>query len=88
LHMIDTMETAYDFGIDISASNKAKQLPRIDKKYLVSITAEELIDDWSDFSIALNEMNRSMGLADAYPFFISKVVKEKLVFIQKVITAR
>jgi hypothetical protein len=88
LHMIDTMETAYDFDINIRASDKTKQFQRIDKHYLASITAEELVNDWSALSVALNEMNRSMGLADAYPFFISNVVKEKLVFIHKVITSR
>jgi hypothetical protein len=42
----------------------------------------EMIDSWLDISFALNNINRSMGQPDIYPFVISPVVKEKLSFVQ------
>jgi len=88
LHMIDTMETAYDFETPISANEIIKNGQRFNKNFLASVEIKELIDHWSYLSMSLNEMNRSMGLADAYPFFISSIVTKKIAFIHKVITCR
>lgn len=88
LHMIDTMETAFDFGVDLSTSGKTPQGQRFDKVYLRTIAINELIDEWQQLALLLNEMNRSMGLADAYPFYISDVVAKKLALIHKVIINR
>ncbi|HEY9052516.1 MAG TPA: putative zinc-binding metallopeptidase, partial [Gammaproteobacteria bacterium] len=41
---------------------------------------------WINLYVALNEMNRSMGLADAYPFVLSPTIVNKLSFIHKIIT--
>ena len=43
------------------------------------------IDIWQDLSITLNEMNRSVGLGDAYPFVINKHVTRKLTFVDSII---
>ena len=45
----------------------------------------ERIAAWRDLSITLNEMNRSVGLGDAYPFVINKHVVRKLVFVDSII---
>jgi hypothetical protein len=50
-------------------------------------TVEEIINAWSDLTIALNSINRSMGLHDAYPFILSPAVVKKLGFIFEVISA-
>ena len=34
-------------------------------------------------SVILNELNRSMGVDDAYPFVLSDVVIDKLTFVQR-----
>jgi len=44
-----------------------------------------LMREWMGLSIALNSLNRSMGLPDAYPFAISEKVGEKLRFIHDLI---
>jgi hypothetical protein len=44
-----------------------------------------MIDSWLDISFALNNINRSMGQPDIYPFVISPVVKEKLGFVQSLL---
>ena len=47
----------------------------------------EMIDNWLDISFALNNINRSMGQPDIYPFVISPVVKDKLGFVQNLLKA-
>lgn len=88
LHMIDAMETAYDFGEDQYTSDYVIKGQQFDKNYLASIGIKQLIEEWSNLSVLLNEMNRSLGLADAYPFYISYALTEKLTFVHEVISAR
>ena len=42
---------------------------------------EQIIDAWTGLSIAVNEINRSMGLPDLYPFVLAPAVVAKLTFI-------
>lgn len=74
LHMVDTLETAQAFGI----------LP-------VSVSLGDLDDwlpKWIEVSVVLNELNRSMGLADAYPFVLTPAVITKLRFVHRMIDPR
>ena len=41
----------------------------------------ERLRAWSKISLMLNELNRSVGRGDAYPFVINEFVAEKLEFI-------
>ena len=88
LHMVDTLETGRSFGIAIS--------PRGDRDEVLTTSLEfdvydpampigELSSAWVALSSALNSFNRSMGLADAYPFVLSPRVIEKLGFDHAVI---
>lgn len=85
LHMIDTLETASDFGFDVNGTSNADSGQRFDKNYLASMSINKLVDEWIQLYVALNEMNRSMGLVDAYPFVLSTAVINKLSFIHKII---
>jgi len=49
--------------------------------------SDEWLKQWMDLSVALNEMNRSMGMADAYPFVLLQPVQEKLRFIHRRVEA-
>ena len=68
LHIADTLETAANAGL-IPAD--------------VGIRDERWLDRWTEVAVALNEMNRSLGLRDAYPFSLSPAVCEKLEFIRR-----
>lgn len=87
-HMIDTLETGGSFGIVLS--------PRLDREHILSTSLDfdvydrnlemtTLHDAWVALSSALNSFNRSMGLADPYPFVLSPKVVEKLGFIHALI---
>ena len=44
-----------------------------------------MLDEWSRFSVALNDVNRSLGLADANPFVICEPIAAKLRFVHGVL---
>jgi hypothetical protein len=75
LHMIDTLETAEAYGFTKAAQGRAAN------------EFEPLMVEWYRLTVALNALNRSMGLPDAYPFAIAPPVKEKLRFVHELIHA-
>lgn len=72
LHIVDTLETARQFGFASAAVTDGKVF-------------DPLLAEWMDLTIALNALNRSMGLPDAYPFAISAEVTEKLRYVHDLI---
>jgi hypothetical protein len=87
-HMIDTLDTGGSFGIVLQ--------PKLDRDQLLSTSLDfdvydpglgmtTLADAWVALSSALNSFNRSMGLADPYPFVLSPTVIEKLGFVHALI---
>ena len=87
LHIIDTLETAYSFGLSVHPIvAQTKRLHAEIKKDPYDIEDfEAIMDLWLPLTFAMNSLNRSMGLNDIYPFFISAPVKEKMKFIHKVV---
>jgi hypothetical protein len=72
LHIRDTLETAENFGLSPA--------PETD-------TIESIIEAWLPLTYALNQVNRSMGLADLYPFTLRAKVVEKLGYVHERIAA-
>jgi hypothetical protein len=71
LHMVDTLETAGQYGFSTPPQSRRD--------------FEGLMREWYRLTVALNSLNRSMGLPDAYPFAITAPVKEKLRFVHHLI---
>ena len=46
---------------------------------------EALLASWTPVAHTMNELNRSMGLSDAYPFDLSPAVQGKLHFVHMAI---
>ncbi|PLY12082.1 MAG: hypothetical protein C0631_18415 [Sedimenticola sp.] len=89
LHMIDTLETASDYGFDIGdGSDGVASRQQFSAEYLSSISINDLVNEWSNLSVALNDLNRSMGLADAYPFVLSGSIIQKLAFVHAMVINR
>ena len=74
LHIADTLETAADFGFAAPPEIGADR---------ADFTA--LLAQWIELSVALNALNRSMGMPDAYPFAISETVRDKLSLVHRAI---
>lgn len=45
----------------------------------------ERVVNWQRLSVSLNEVNRSLGVGDAYPFVITPAVEDKLAFVDRVV---
>ena len=71
LHIYDALDTAFNFGL-------VSENPNV-------LSIHDKISHWRQFSVALNEMNRSMGMSDIYPFVINAQVEDKLAFVEKAI---
>ena len=87
LHMMDTLETAYSFGVRINPEkvNDQQYMQAHIKKDPYKISDfDEIIKMWLPLTYAVNSLNRSMGHADFYPFVIMPAVVEKLRFIHEV----
>jgi hypothetical protein len=88
MHIVDTMETAYSFGMTLSprsadAENDMSARLNIDPYTTKSI--DDIIERWIPLSFVMNSLNRAMGMKDSYPFVINEAVKEKLNFIHETI---
>lgn len=88
LHMVDTLETAQDFGSSIEGRRlSAVETARAQAAsgYDATDSFDAVMEDWARLSVALNALNRSMGLPDAYPFAVAGQALDKLRFIHAVI---
>jgi hypothetical protein len=88
IHIQDTLEVASGFGL----VGKAIRLDPNNAERKVEIASgnksfEEIIQAWADLTIALNSINRCMGLPDSYPFVLSSPIVKKFAFIFEVISA-
>jgi hypothetical protein len=81
MHMMDTLETAYSFGIGIHRREMETQVSS-DPHTLPAF--DDIVTTWFPLTFAVNSLNRSMGHADFYPFIVSGPVIDKLKFIHEV----
>ncbi|KPH64338.1 putative zinc-binding metallopeptidase [Pseudoalteromonas neustonica] len=96
MHIIDTLETAKNFSITGSTTGNESdvedtdelQLPQNARYFYTQTSIDTILDAWMEFSVILNSLNRSMGLADAYPFVLTQAVRTKLAFIHHAIHNR
>ena len=80
MHMMDTLETAWSFGIGIHRRNMEAE---IDHDPYTIADFNTIVSMWFPLTFAVNSLNRSMGHADFYPFIISEKVIKKLKFIHE-----
>jgi len=89
LHMIDTLETGWAFGLRLD--------PRLAGRDALAAAPgfdpygpgdfDELVAQWLPLTVALNALNASMGHEAAYPFALRDAVLEKLRFVHRVVHA-
>ena len=87
LHMMDTLETAWAFGIRIDPVEADGLKAAITQEPYDRVNFDRLIKRWLPLCFAVNSLNRSMGHADFYPFILSAAVIEKLRFIHELCLA-
>ena len=76
--MTDVLETAASARVSLAPETRTPP---------VIITAggsfDQMIEAWFPLTYLLNNLNRSLGFADAYPFALSPVALKKLRFVHE-----
>ena len=86
LHMVDTLETAQSYGLALRPNPIGGATSEIVSARRVHFDDfEDLIAAWVPLTVALNSLNRSMGLPDLYPFVLADRVIAKLRFVHRVV---
>lgn len=89
LHIVDSLDTALRFGLRGEEVEQAVEPFSVDDLYDPKAPDAQpvilLVNSWVQMTTVLNEMARSMGQHDFYPFVMSKPVLRKLHFIQMVV---
>ncbi|QRE73683.1 zinc-binding metallopeptidase family protein [Methylobacterium aquaticum] len=83
LHIVDTLEMASAFGMQVHPLLDAggELAARIDFDPYEAQSIEQIMKAWLPFVFALNSVNRAMGQGDLYPFVLAPPVIAKLGFI-------
>lgn len=92
LHLVDTLDTARSFGLD--GERVELSYERFGSGVLADAGDDpeatrflRLINSWMELTGVLNELSRSMGVADFYPFVLSVPAVRKLYLVHSVIRA-
>ncbi|WP_336365509.1 zinc-binding metallopeptidase family protein [Marinobacter sp. C2H3] len=85
LHMVDTLETAWQFGLTIDVRDEAGPSPSESFDPYTAMPFDALIARWLPLTQALNSLNRSMGHDDAYPFVLAGPAIDKLHLVHDLI---
>jgi hypothetical protein len=87
LHIVDTLETAGAFGVTVSPEldvTGEMEAEGVADPYNEP-SMETLVSEWLPLTYAVNNLNRSMGQPDLYPFILSPPVIAKLGFIHDLV---
>jgi hypothetical protein len=80
LHIVSTLDSASSLPLALAQrSHETLEDPYMEKDF------EALLSAWMPVSYTMNELNRSMGLSDAYPFELTLAVRGKLHFVHMAI---
>lgn len=82
LHMVDALETAGALGL---FGGGTLGLSDFDGSPYHEPDFARLVQAWPPLTVAINELNRSLGQRDVYPFVLSGRVFAKLAFIHELI---
>jgi hypothetical protein len=86
LHMSDAIETAAVCGLSLEPDRPDEPaMRRPAAKRSSELPFDELIEDWFALTYVLNNLNRGMGLADAYPFVLPGPTIEKIRFVHDLV---
>lgn len=98
LHITDTLQTAASFRLRLgglvgdkisdTVRGSLSTEPNLSMTGYHNLDIDHILDTWHPLAIALNQINRSMGKADLYPFVIPIPVRRKLRFVHELIGQR
>jgi hypothetical protein len=89
LHMLDTLDTAFSYGL--TGDDVEFEVERYRRDALDDPDAPggevflRLVNGWLELTAVLNELSRSMGQPDFYPFVLSRPAVAKLHLVHRVV---
>jgi hypothetical protein len=87
LHIVDTLETAHEFGLRVRPRGATD--PALSMEIAFDPCRQRdfdtLVRTWLPLTYAVNSLNHSMGLPDLYPFVLAPTVMGKLRFVHGLI---
>ncbi len=91
LHMLDTLDTALSFGLDTRSLEMEIEPFNRDALFRPNHPGAKqfllFLNGWIELSAVLNELSRSMGQPDLYPFVLPRPAVAKLHFIHLLIAS-
>jgi hypothetical protein len=86
LHIMDMVETAYFFRLNVKPKLRAKAMnTKVSFDPYTKHNFDVIVRKCVPLSLAVNSINRAMGIPDVYPFVISSDIIEKLRFIHQLL---
>lgn len=89
LHVVDSLDTALRFGLHGEDVEQTVEPFTVNDLYAPNAPDADrvilLVNSWVQLTTVLNELARSMGHQDFYPFVMSRTVLRKLHFIQMIV---
>ncbi|WP_024278930.1 putative zinc-binding peptidase [Xanthobacter sp. 126] len=87
IHIVDTLEMAGAFGMRVKPRlDRTGELgAEVDFNPYRACAIQQMVDSWLPISFALNNLNRCLGMSDAYPFILGPGVIEKVGFIHSLV---
>lgn len=87
LHMYDTLDTAAACGLMLKPRRGDEPTLKTPPPKPERAEFDLMIANWFPLTYVLNNLNRGLGQADAYPFVLSTIAIEKLRFVHETIRA-
>lgn len=92
LHMADTVDTALSFGVNAANVELSRDLFELKDLWQPEHEGAQafldFLNGWVRLTNVLNELSRSMGQADHYPFVLPHAAVGKLQFIHQLVAAQ
>jgi hypothetical protein len=90
LHIVDTLEMAADFGMQVAPAvdTIGGLSAKVDFDPYATDNFNIVVGSWLPFVFAMNCVSRTIGLPDIYPFILSPPVIKKLAFIHGLVRNR
>ncbi len=85
LHITDTVETAASCGLALRPRRPDEPSLATDGREERPRVFEQLMSEWFPLTYVLNNLNRSLGLPDGYPFVLSTPAIDKLRFVHETV---
>jgi hypothetical protein len=86
LHMVDTLTMAGCYGLVLNVNSQvSSEMLAMNARQLDFENFQALIRGWVPLTVALNSLNRSMGIVDPYPFVLTPEIVRKINFVHDLI---